>query len=183
MTSHAPPTLADFRVEVRTFFDQVLPGALDGLEGTTNRGKAWRASLFDHGLAALDYPIDYEGRDLDASHQQVWREESRGRIPREDAMFGIGVGMAMPTIRDFASDELKRRFLAPGLRGDDLWCQMYSEPGSGSDLASLTTKAILDGDEWIVSGQKVWTSGAQQSQYAILLARTDWDAPKHRGIT
>ena len=91
--------------------------------------------------------------------------------------------MAMPTIRDHGADELRARFLRPGLRGDEIWCQMYSEPGSGSDLAALTTRADLDGDEWIVSGQKVWTSGAQHSQFAILLARTDWDAPKHRGIT
>ena len=183
MNTTAPSTLADFRTEVRSFFDQVLPAALDGVEGTSDRGKAWRASLFDHGLAAIDYPTDCGGRGLGEDHQRVWREESRGRVPREDAMFGIGVGMAMPTIRDYATDELKQKFVPPGLRGDDIWCQMYSEPGSGSDLASLTTRAVLDGDEWIVSGQKVWTSGAQQSRYAILLARTDWDAPKHRGIT
>ncbi len=138
---------------------------------------------FDDGLAALDYPVEHGGRGLGHQHLQVWREESRGRIPREDAMFGIGVGMAMPTIRDHGSDALKRRFLAPGLRGDELWCQMYSEPGSGSDLASLSTRAVADGDEWIITGQKVWTSGAQQSQFAILLARSNFDAPKHRGIT
>jgi len=182
-TGAAVPTPAEFRAEVDHFFDDVLPGVLDGVEGTSARGKAWRAALFDHGLAAIDYPVAHGGRDLSPDHQQVWREASRGRIPREDAMFGIGVGMAMPTIRDLGSEELKARFLAPGLRGDELWCQMYSEPGSGSDLASLTTRAVADGDEWIVSGQKVWTSGAQQSQFAILLARTDWDAPKHRGIT
>ncbi|MEM7276024.1 MAG: acyl-CoA dehydrogenase family protein, partial [Actinomycetota bacterium] len=100
-----------------------------------------------------------------------------------DAGFGIGVGLAMPTRRDHGGPELQERFIGPGLRGDDVWCQMYSEPGAGSDLASLATRAELDGDEWIVSGQKVWTSGAQHSQYAILLARTDVDAPKHRGIT
>jgi len=114
---------------------------------------------------------------------QVWREESRGRIPREDAMFGIGVGMAIPTVRDYGTDEMKQRFVADGLSGRHVWCQMYSEPGSGSDLASLSTTALLDGDEWIVNGQKVWTSGAQQSDYAILLARTNMEAPKHRGIT
>jgi len=177
------PTIESFRDEVRTFFDTTLPGVLQDKSGTTERAKAWRAALFDHGLAGLGYPTDCGGRDLGDEYQQVWREESRGRIPREDAMFGIGVGMAMPTIRDMASDDLKKRFIPAGLRGDDVWCQMYSEPGSGSDLASLTTRAELDGDEWIVSGQKVWTSGAQQSQYAILLARTAWDAPKHRGIT
>ena len=179
----ATPTAEQFRSEVQTFFDDVLPGVLDGVTGTLNRAKAWRAALFDHGLAALDYPTEVGGRNLDASHLQAYRDVSRGRVPREDAAFGIGVGMAMPTIRDYGSDDLKSRFIEPGLRGDELWCQMYSEPGSGSDLASLSTRAILDGDEWVVTGQKVWTSGAQQSQFAILLARTDIDAPKHRGIT
>lgn len=179
----AVPPIADFRDEVRTFFNSVLPKVLDGVDGTTARAKAWRAALYDHGLAALDYPTHAGGRDLGPDYAQVWREESGGRIPREEAMFGIGVGMALPTLRDYGTDELKQRFIPPGLRGDEVWCQMYSEPGSGSDLASLTTRAELDGDEWIVSGQKVWTSGAQHSQYAILLARTDWDAPKHRGIT
>jgi len=179
----ADPSVAEFRSEVRSFFDNELPGVLDGVQGTSARGKAWRAALFDSGLAALDYPVEFGGRGLGRQHMQIWRDESRGRIPREDAQFGIGVGMAMPTIRDYGSTEMKSRFLSPGLRGDDMWCQMYSEPGSGSDLASLSTTATLDGDEWIVTGQKVWTSGAQQAEYAILLARTDAEAPKHRGIT
>lgn len=183
MAIDTAPSLADFRAETTTFFDDVLPDVLDGVTGTMARAKAWRAALFDHGLAAIDYPVAHGGRGLGDDYMQVWRELTRGRVPREDAVFGIGVGMAMPTIRDLGSDELQARFLAPGLRGDEIWCQMYSEPGSGSDLASLSTRAVADGDEWIVSGQKVWTSGAQQSQFAILLARTDWDAPKHRGIT
>jgi alkylation response protein AidB-like acyl-CoA dehydrogenase len=171
------------RSEIQTFFDDVLPGALDGVTGTVNRGKAWRSALFDHGLAMLEYPEDVGGRGASKAEMQVWRETTRGRIPREDSVFGIGVGMALPTVRDHGSDELRERFIRPGLRGDEIWCQMYSEPGSGSDLASLTTRADLDGDEWIVTGQKVWTSGAHHADYAILLARTDWDAPKHRGIT
>lgn len=177
------PTLDEFRNEVSVFFDDVLPDVLDGVTGRLNRAKAWRSALFDHDLAGIDYPTAFGGRGLSTDYVQAYQAISRGRVPREDAAFGIGVGMAMPTIRDYASDDLKQRFLKPGLRGDDIWCQMYSEPGSGSDLASLSTRAILDGDEWIVSGQKVWTSGAQNSQYAILLARTDVEAPKHRGIT
>ena len=172
-----------FRAEIATFFDEVLPPTLDGVVGTVNRGKAWRRALYDHGLAALEYPADVGGRELDRELLQVWRTETRGRIPREDSVFGIGVGMALPTIRDHGSDDLRQRFIGPGLRGDEIWCQMYSEPGSGSDLASLATRAELDGDEWVVTGQKVWTSGAHHSQYAILLARTDWESPKHRGIT
>lgn len=179
----ALPTPADFRTQVRTFFDDVTPASLAGVDGTVARGRAWRSALFDHGLAAIEYPTEVGGLGADSELRQIWRDESRGRIPREDSVFGIGVGMAMPTIRDHGSDELKERFIGPGLRGDEIWCQMYSEPGSGSDLASLTTRADLDGDEWIVTGQKVWTSGAHHSSYSILLARTDWEAPKHRGIT
>jgi len=177
------PTLEEFQSEVTTFFDEVLPGVLDGVDGTLGRAQAWRGALFDHGLAANDYPVEFGGRDLSAEHIQLYRNLTRGRVPREDAMFGIGVGMALPTIRDYGSDDLRQRFIKPGLRGDEIWCQMYSEPGSGSDLASLSTRAELDGDEWVVTGQKVWTSGAQNAQFAILLARTDPDAPKHRGIT
>ena len=173
----------DFRSEVRTFFHHTLPAALDdSLEGLA-RARAWRALLFDAGLAGLDYPTAYGGRQLTSEHLALFAEESQGLIPREDAVFGIGVGMALPTIRDHGSDDLKRRFIRPGLRGEEIWCQLYSEPGAGSDLASLATRAELDGDEWVVTGQKVWTSGAQQSQLAILLARTDPDVPKRHGIT
>jgi len=181
--STAAPTIGEFRDEVRRFFDETLPGALVVARPGIERAKAWRALLFDEGLAGLDYPVVYGGRALSPDHVRVYAEESRGKVPRDDATFGIGVGMALPTVRDHGTDALKERFIRPGLRGEEIWCQMYSEPGSGSDLASLATRAELDGDEWIVTGQKVWTSGAQHSQYAILLARTDPDAPKHRGIT
>ncbi len=177
------PSVDEFRLAVRSFFDNELPTVLDGVVGQLNRAKVWRAALYDAGLTGLDYPTDYGGQGLGPEYAAAYNEESRGLVPREDSVFGIGVGMAMPTIRDFGSDELKDRFLRPGLRGDDIWCQMYSEPGAGSDLAGLATRADLDGDEWVVTGQKVWTSGAQHSQYAILLARTDFDAPKHRGVT
>lgn len=183
VNSAQAPTPDSLRAEINTFFDEVLPEVLHGVTGNERRAKAWRAALFDHGLAGLDYPAEVGGRAVGPELMHVWRTESRGRIPREDAMFGIGVGMGLPTIRDHAHDDLKAKFIPPGLRGDHIWCQMYSEPGSGSDLAALTTRAELDGDEWIVNGQKVWTSGAERSDYAILLARTDWNAPKHRGIT
>ena len=179
----AQPSLDEFRHEVKTFFASTLPGSLDGISGGLDRARVWRALLFDHGLGALDYPTEYGGRDLGTLHLRIYREESRGLVPREENTFAIGVGMALPTLRDHASPELKERLLRSGLRGEDIWCQMYSEPGSGSDLASLSTTATLDGDEWVVTGQKVWTSGAQHSRYAILLARTDMDLPKHKGIT
>ena len=175
--------LNKFRDRIDQFFDKDLPRAMEGIEGPIPLAKAWRRALFAAGLAGLDYPTEYGGQDLDPAYVAAYKEHTRGRVPRHEHLFGITVGMALPVIRDYGDHELKKQFLEPGLAGEHLWCQMYSEPGAGSDLASLTTRAELDGDEWIVSGQKVWTSGAQHSQFAILLARTDWDAPKHRGIT
>ncbi len=172
-----------FRSEVEVFFSSERDVESDDGVGAVDRARAWRGRLFDAGLGAIDYPVEYGGRGLDADHVSVFADVSRGQVPRESSVFGIGVGMALPTIRDHGSDEMKQRFLRPGLRGEEIWCQLYSEPGAGSDLASLTTRAVLDGDEWIVSGQKVWTSGAQHSQFGILIARTEPDAPKHRGIT
>jgi alkylation response protein AidB-like acyl-CoA dehydrogenase len=173
----------ELRAEIRQFFEQTLPAALDGVVGEVARGKAYRAALFDARLAGLDYPTEFGGRGLGPAHLAVWAEESEGRIPGSNSVFGIGIGMALPVIRDHSTDAVKERFLAPGLRGDEIWCQLYSEPGAGSDLASLATRAERDGDEWVITGQKVWTSGAQNADVAILLARTDPDAPKHRGIT
>ena len=136
-------SLDAFRTEVRTFFDDTLPGALDGVEGGVARAKVWRALLFDHGLGALDYPEEFGGRGLDREYLDVWAAESTGRIPRENNLFGLGVGMALPTIRDYGNATLKERFLRPGLRGEEVWCQLYSEPGSGSDLASLQTLSLI----------------------------------------
>jgi len=173
----------DFRSHIRHFFDVTTPDVLAGPGDGLARAKAWRAALYDTGLAGFGYAAEHAGHAHPPEFAGIYAEESRRRIPREDATFGIGVGMALPVIRDHGSALLRDRFLRPGLRGEEIWCQMYSEPGAGSDLAGLQTRAVLDGDEWVVHGQKVWTSGAQHSQFAILLARTDQDAPKHAGIT
>jgi alkylation response protein AidB-like acyl-CoA dehydrogenase len=176
-------TPEQLEAEADTFFSEVLPGVLDGVRGSVARARAWRGALFDAGLAGLDYPVEYGGRGLDPNFRAAFAAGAAGRTPPEDTTFGIGIGMALPVIRDHGSDSLKSQLLADGLSGKHIWCQLYSEPGSGSDLASLSTKAVLDGDEWVVSGQKVWTSGAHNADIAILLARTNPDAPKHRGIT
>lgn len=179
----AGETAEQFRSRVRGFFDATMPAALAGVDGHVARARAWRRALFEAGLAGLDFPRAHGGQELGGDRLAIWAEESRGRIPSEESVFGIGVGMALPTIRDHATAALQDRFLPTGLSGEEIWCQLYSEPGAGSDLAALATRAVRDGDEWVVTGQKVWTSGAQHSQLAILLARTDPDAPKHQGIT
>lgn len=175
--------LIDFRLSVREFLATVGVEIDQSQDPTMERAKRWRAALYDAGFAGLGYETQHGGHGTDPEQARIWAEESRGSVPGVEAIFGIGIGMALPTIRDYGSDELKRRFIKPGLTGDEIWCQLYSEPEAGSDLASLRTTAVLDGDEWVINGQKVWTSGAQHSQMAILLARTDPDLPKHKGIT
>jgi alkylation response protein AidB-like acyl-CoA dehydrogenase len=171
-----------FDEEVERFF-AALPAVLDaaGPSGLA-RARAWRRALFDAGLAGFGIPGEYGGRSDPADGARRLQRLARGRVPAEESTFGIGLNMAVPTMLQYGSAELCRRFVPPALRGDEVWCQLYSEPGAGSDLPSLTTRAVLDGDEWVVNGQKVWTSGAHHSDLGILLARTG-DAPGKAGIS
>jgi alkylation response protein AidB-like acyl-CoA dehydrogenase len=143
--------------------------------------REWQALVVDGGWAALRWPTDSFGRGLDdAVAKEVEAEFARVRAP------GPGqdiTNLWAGTVVAFGQDELKEKFLRPLLMGDVAMCLLYSEPGAGSDLAGLRTTAIRDGDEWIVNGQKVWTSGGRGAEYGMLIARTDWDVPKHRGIT
>ena len=144
--------------------------------------KEWQATLAEHGWAGITWPKEFGGRGATALQQRVFlQEQAKFDVPA--GVFSQGLGMAGPTIIAHGTDEQKRRFLPPMLRGDEVWCQLFSEPGAGSDLAGLSTRAIRDGDEFVVNGQKVWTSSAHYSDWGILLARTDPDVPKHRGIT
>jgi alkylation response protein AidB-like acyl-CoA dehydrogenase len=180
----AGAAFAEFRAEVKSFLHEYdRRPAAPGLS-RLDRSRAFLAARYDAGLGALDYPVAEGGRGLDRRYVDVYRRETVGRTADDGgSRFGIGLDMCLPTIRDHGSAHLRRRFLGPGLRGDEHWCQLYSEPGAGSDLAGLTTRALRDGDEWVVTGQKVWTSGADHSDFGILLARTDWDVPKHAGIS
>jgi alkylation response protein AidB-like acyl-CoA dehydrogenase len=144
--------------------------------------REWRDDLADSGWGCPTWPREWYGRGLPTDLGRVVADELRAAGAVGPAI-GVGMALAAPTLLAHASDDLKGRLLRPIATGEDRWCQLFSEPGSGSDLAGLTTRATRDGDEFVVEGQKVWTTGAQQAAYGMLLARTDWDLPKHRGIT
>ena len=142
----------------------------------------WQAMLFDNGWAGITWPVAYGGRGGTVIDQMIFNQEL-GHFEVPGNVFAQGIGMAGPTLIQHGTPEQKARFLGPMLRGDELWCQLFSEPGAGSDLAALATRAEKDGDEYVLNGQKVWTSSAHYSDWGILLARTDSDVPKHQGIT
>jgi alkylation response protein AidB-like acyl-CoA dehydrogenase len=144
--------------------------------------KAFQAKLYDAGFAGITWPREYGGQGLTNAEQIAFSAESRGYVLPVGA-FVIGLGMPGPTILELGTDEQKRRYLPKMLRGEEIWCQLFSEPSAGSDVASLTTGAVRDGDGWLLNGQKVWTSGAQYSDYGAIIARTDPAVPKHNGIT
>src|SRR5690606_22241354 len=144
--------------------------------------KAWQRTLFEHGWAAVLWPKEYGGRGAGPIEAIIWNQEL-ARVGLGESIFVVGTAMAGPTIIAHGTPEQKQRFLPPLLRGDEIWCQLFSEPGAGSDLASLATRAVRDGDHWIVSGQKTWCSGGHYADFEILLARSDPSAPKHKGIT
>jgi acyl-CoA dehydrogenase len=145
--------------------------------------KAWRAKRYDAGLGWISGPPELGGRGLPAGYDRLYSAlESRYEVPNQ-SFFGIGLGMVAPTIQAHATEDVKRKYLPAMYRGDIVGCQLFSEPGAGSDLASLQSRAVRDGDEWLVSGQKVWTSGAQYSDIGEIIVRTDADQPKHKGLT
>ena len=154
----------------------ILPPRLDA------EGRAWQRRLFDAGFAAIDWPSEYGGRGLTAEHRAAWGEEAaRAGVPAVLNM--VGLVLAANALLAVGTDEQQATHLPPTARGDRVWCQLFSEPGAGSDLAGLSTRAERDGDVFVVTGQKVWTSGASISEWGILLARTDPDVAKHKGIS
>jgi alkylation response protein AidB-like acyl-CoA dehydrogenase len=158
---------------------------LDEHDPASSDPREFLAARFDAGLAWVHFPRGSGGLDLPRSFQsQVETDLTAAGAPLGGGEHnGIGMGMAAPTIAAFGSPEQQRKFLRPLFTGEHIYCQLFSEPGAGSDLAGVSTRAVRDGDDWIVNGQKVWTSGAQNAQMAILVARTDPTVPKHQGLT
>jgi alkylation response protein AidB-like acyl-CoA dehydrogenase len=179
---------AAFRAELREWLAGVLPSLpahprRDDWSARRRFDTDWQRRLFDAGYAGLAWPREYGGRDASPSEQLVFLEETtRARAPDVGVNF-VGLLHAGPTLMAEATDEEKARHLPAILRGDEVWCQGFSEPAAGSDLAAVRTRAVRDGDHYVVSGQKIWCSFAQVGDYGELLVRTDPDAAKHRGIS
>jgi alkylation response protein AidB-like acyl-CoA dehydrogenase len=144
--------------------------------------RAWQACKAAAGYARVSWPREWGGTGGTAIQQVIFtEEEARYDVP--SGFFGIGLGMCIPTLMRFAGTATQQRFAGPALRGEQIWCQLFSEPGAGSDLAALRTRAVWQDESWLVNGQKVWTTGAHYSDYGLLLARTDANVPKHTGLT
>ena len=171
-------TEADIRGMARQLVDDLPPDEVDQYR--------FRGAQFDRGLAYVQFPEGHGGLGLDSRKlQTVVDAELRGAgVPYHDlAINPIGIGMGAPVVLTYASEEQKKRLLRPMYTGEEIWCQLFSEPGAGSDVAGLSTRAVRDGDEWVVNGQKVWTTLAHVSKWGMLVARTDPDQPKHKGMT
>lgn len=183
------PSEAEFRREAREFLEKNIhtaPGDLSESADEWEQGlaarKEWQQLLFDNGFAAITWPREHGGRGLGPVEQIIWNQEC-GRARAPSSVNIVGIGMAGPALIEHGTDEQRARYLSRILSGEEIWCQLFSEPDAGSDLASVATRAERDGDEWVVTGQKVWSSGAHFSRRAILLARTDPTVPKHKGIS
>lgn len=203
--SAALPTETEFRADARAFLevhcqprekeatrkwgegsDKVAVFEEKSKEAETRdvaAAKAWRGQMFDAGFGWITGPAQFGGRGLPGTYQRMYDDEASNFSTPNLGMFQIGLGMVAPTILAHASDEAKATYLEKMWRGDIVGCQLFSEPGAGSDLASLQMKAEKDGDEWILTGQKVWTTGAQFSDLGEVICRTDPNLPKHKGLT
>ena len=177
------PEEAAFRAEAREWLQANAPSRqeLEGLDDI-QAAKLWQKRKYDAGWACIRWPKEYGGRGASAIEQVIWNQEE-GRFATPGSVFAIGQGMAAPTLMAWASEDHKRRHLPPLASGEHIWCQLFSEPAGGSDLAALRTRAEKDGDDWVINGQKIWTSGAHYADYGILVVRTDPTVPKHKGLS
>jgi len=183
---------AAFRAEARGWLEknadalkagETAPGLEERARpDTVKRAQEWQAKKADAGWACITWPVEYGGRSANSVQSMIWnQEESKFKTPPN--VFAIGQGMLGPTLIVHGTDEQKKRYLRPMLRGEEIWCQLFSEPAAGSDLGGLRTTAVRDGDDWIINGQKIWTTGATYCKWGMVLTRTDPTARKHQGIT
>jgi len=186
------PQEAEFRAEVRKFLaahaERRTPGTAEGYRssqsapGALERAKAWQGKKAAAGFAGITWPKEWGGRGGTPIEQVIYnQEEAQYAVPR--GFFEIGLGMCIPTLATWGTPAQRERFAPPALRGEEIWCQLFSEPAAGSDLAGLRTRAEKQGGDWVVNGQKIWTSGAHYSDYGILVTRSDPTVPKHKGLT
>ena len=177
------PNEEAFRDELRSFLEEHHPGREpDGDEAAFKFRRDWQRTLNDAGLAGVSWPKEYGGRGATLVEQAIFNEEIvRSQAPMQANVLGLAMGG--PTVIAHGRDDQKERYLKPILSAEEIWCQGFSEPESGSDLASVQTRAERHGDEWLVTGQKVWTTFAHHAKWCMLVARTDREAPKHKGLT
>ncbi|MBO0739907.1 MAG: acyl-CoA dehydrogenase family protein [Hyphomicrobiaceae bacterium] len=183
---------AEFRAGARHFLDEnakprepgsgLLYRAGNESPEFRNRAKEWQAKKADAGYAGITWPKEWGGRGGTAIQQVIYdQEEAKYAVPR--GLFEIGLGMCIPTLCTWGTQAHRDRYARKALRGEEVWCQLFSEPAAGSDLAGLRTRADRDGECWIVNGQKIWTSGAHYCDFGVLVTRSDFAAPKHKGLT
>jgi alkylation response protein AidB-like acyl-CoA dehydrogenase len=184
-----PPQAEEFRAKVKAFLGENLPPGWSGMGGLPESEREgfraqWRKKLGEAGMLAVSWPKEYGGAGLSLVEQVVLAEEfALAGAPTGSENDAFGIGMLGNTLIHLGTEEQKQHYLPKILSGEQRWCQGYSEPDAGSDLAGIRTSAVLDGDEWVINGQKTWTSAGQLADHIFVLARTDPDAPKHRGIT
>ena len=189
------PEQAQFRTRARDWLDANVPHEFDddlALAGhgsvhlsqgnTVAAAKAWQRKKFDAGWAALHWPKEYGGAGASPIERVIWQQEE-GDYGKLSTLFMLGLGMCGPTLMQWASEEQKRLMLPRIASGEDVWCQLFSEPAAGSDLAGIRTRATRDGDDWVINGQKIWTSSAHNADWGLLIARSDPGKVKHKGLT
>ncbi len=180
---------AEYRATVRAWLEANAPlGAIgaslgDEDESQMDVAKAWQAKKAAAGYAQIRWPKEWGGGGGSTIESVIFSQEEAKLGVNLGGPFSIGLGMCIPTVMATADDETKKRFIGPAVRGEQIWCQLFSEPAGGSDVAAIRSRAIKDGDEWVLNGQKIWTSGAHYADYGIVLVRTDPDAVKHKGLT
>ena len=184
------PSEAEFRAEARDWLATQAPKREPGQSYEVRRGddalapvaKEWQGKKFEAGFAGINLPTEYGGRGATRVEQIIFAQEEATFLT-PPTIFGISHGMVVPTLLAYATEEQKQRYVPATLKGEEVWCQLFSEPHGGSDLAGLRTRSERDGDEWNINGQKIWTSGAHFADFGVLVTRSDPDVEKHKGLT